>query len=405
MNYKPKKNTPRKKYINNNVYEMAKKRTKEVIKITDEQIVSFSGGKDSLAVLNILEECYRELGITKKIKVTFYDEEVVAPEIIDFVKKIYDSEKYDFRWYCVPLESQKYVLGNTVKYIQWDKNREWVREKPEWSISLDVEGKSEYNMDEITTKDLEGRIAIFLGIRAEESLHRLNTFLSKPHKPYIHKSKNKNIILCKPIYDWEIDDIFTYFCKKDIEYCINYDLQYWNKQELRVATPLVAEGRKSFDKIKTTYNPQFYENIVRVFPEMVLQDRYFKEYDTQSIQMSFLDNYSPDEKGLFKFIDDKLEDETKKQQCISEITKCLKRREKTIKKDELDIFGGYPFRRLFMAVNNGLYKRNIMPYGIDKITKKDFIFEGYTAEEYMEYKNKLKRRYARRRYNKLKEGV
>jgi hypothetical protein len=39
-------------------------------------------------------------------------------------------------WFAVPLASSKYVLGVTHSYIQWDPNRRWVREKPEWAETL-----------------------------------------------------------------------------------------------------------------------------------------------------------------------------------------------------------------------------------------------------------------------------
>lgn len=398
MDYNPHFDTARKKYINANVYEMAKQRLKEIIKITDEQIVSFSGGKDSLAVLNLLEEVYDELNINQKIKVCFFDEEVIPLEVVDFVKKLYDSGKYDFRWYCVTLESQKYVLGNTVKYVQWDKNREWVREKPNWAICKDLDNIAEQDMDTVISEDLKGRIASIRGIRADESLIRTQMILNKPNKPYIGKSKVKRVISCNPIYDWALEDVFLYFYKKGIEYCKNYDRQMWNKQELRVSTALVPEGRENFQLINTTFNPKYYERIIKVFPEMILQKRYYKEYQLNLHTNKYFDNYSHDEEGLFKFIYDTISDEHYLNVCLKEIKQCLNKRKKKIAENKYDILGGYPLRRLFLAVANGQYKKHII--SLKEYKKRDYLFEGYSEIEYMEYRNNLKRKITREQYIK-----
>ena len=79
-----------KQYLDTNVYEEAKKRIKHTIKITDDRIVGFSGGKDSLVLLNLVQEVYNELGLDEKVKVFFLDEEFVPQPVIDFVIDIYN---------------------------------------------------------------------------------------------------------------------------------------------------------------------------------------------------------------------------------------------------------------------------------------------------------------------------
>lgn len=389
MNYNPHYDTKRKHYINNNVYEMAKKRIKEAINISDEQTVSFSGGKDSLAVLKLVEECYEEMGINKKVNVIFFDEELIPFEVYEFVKEMYDSGKYNFKWYCITLESQKFVLGNTVKYIQWDKNREWIRDKPEWAICIDIDNMKEQDMDSIIANEFKGRIISFKGIRANESLIRTQAILNRVNKPYFSKSKSKQVTGCVPIYDWTIEDIFLYFYKNNIKYCKNYDRQLWNKQEFRVSTALVPEGRENFPKVKSTFNPKFYERIIEVFPDMILQSRYYNEYLMNIHNPNRFDNYSHDEDGLYKYINDTVKDDFYLKICLKEITRCLNKRKKDIEKNPIDIMGGYPFRRLFLAVANGQYKRHIM--NLKEYSKQDYLFEGYTANEYMEHRNNLRR--------------
>jgi hypothetical protein len=60
-----------------NVYEAAKQRINHILDIFDNVAVSFSGGKDSLVVLSLVEEVYAERGMDEKVKVVFRDEELI----------------------------------------------------------------------------------------------------------------------------------------------------------------------------------------------------------------------------------------------------------------------------------------------------------------------------------------
>ena len=52
-----------KQYLETNVYEEAKKRIEHTIKVTDDRIVGFSGGKDSLVLLNLIKKVYNNLDL------------------------------------------------------------------------------------------------------------------------------------------------------------------------------------------------------------------------------------------------------------------------------------------------------------------------------------------------------
>ena len=367
-----------KRYLDTDVYEEAKKRIKHTIKITDDRIVGFSGGKDSLVLLNLVQEVYDEMGLDEKVKVFFLDEEFVPQPVIDFVIDIYNSNKYDFRYYAVPLESQKFILNGNEKYIQWDSNREWFREPPSFAIKDKVEGLSEFNLDSYITKNLKGKVAIFRGIRTDESMFRFMTIYgNKTDYPYISKSRtSKRVINSQPIYDWTEKDIFLYFYKNNIKYCKTYDMQMWNDEKLRVATPLVSENRFKFHKFKT-YDENFYQRIIEIFPEFELNSEYYKNID-RTIDLS---KYEPTVKSLMKYIDDNITDD--KNEVKKKILSVLKSREKAIKNGKV-YFGGFPYRYLFKKIYDGSYKKNIMPtifYHLE-----DFLFEGYTEEDFKNYR-------------------
>ena len=377
LDYAPQKDTKHKKYIPKSVYTASKERIKEIINITDDRIVMFSGGKDSLVVLNLVQEVYDELGINEKVKVAFFDEELIPDFVIDFVIDIYKSNKYDFRYYAIPLKSFKHSMGVTEGYVQWDPNREWVRQPPSFAITLNdnPEGLSQYNRDKLVCEGLEGNVAMIKGLRADEGLYRLKSCLNKPHKTYINKTEYKNIISCKPIYDWTEKDVFVYFYKNNINYNENYDKQTWNKQTLRLATPLLPEHRKEWYKLKT-YDPDFYNRIVKIFPEMILQDRYGKEIQKDDN----FEGYEHTIKGLNKYIEDNLTGDDKNL-CKKRIATALKTRINLIQKGEnKNIFASYPLRVLFMYVRNCTFKRSLFP---QKPVLKDYLFEGYTEEDYI----------------------
>lgn len=55
-----------KNYIGINVYEAAYKRCKQLLTSFDDVVVNFSGGKDSLVTLELLDKVRKDLRIEKK---------------------------------------------------------------------------------------------------------------------------------------------------------------------------------------------------------------------------------------------------------------------------------------------------------------------------------------------------
>lgn len=373
-----------KKYLDTNVYEEAKKRIKHTLKVTDNQILGFSGGKDSLTLLNLVQEVYDELGRTDKIKVFFLDEEIVPQSVIDFVTEIYKSGKYDFKWYAVPLESNKHIMGKNYKYIQWDKNREWFREPPSWAITDDnIKGLDEFHLENYITKDLSGKVAIFRGIRTDESFMRfMSIYKNKSKYPFLSKTPYKRVMNSQPIYDWSEQDIFLYFYKNNIKYCPTYDMQMWNDESLRVATPLVSENRYKFDKFKT-YDGDYWDRLVEIFPEMLLNEKYYRDYKN-SVDLT---KWKPTIEDLLRFIDEHMVDDYEKNVAKKRVRQALHQRMTNLKNGR-PYFGGFPYRKIYKDLYNGAYKKKkLMPTII--YYKEDFLFEGYTEEDYNEYKKTL----------------
>lgn len=368
----------KKKYIDSDVYTEAKKRIRHVINTFDNVLVAFSGGKDSLLALCLVEEVYKEMGITEKVKVFFRDEELIPDDVIDFVRSKAESGQYDFRYYAIPLQSSKFILGNTYEYVQWDKDRRWLRQPPEYAIRLPEDEYrvfSQYDADEFICSKEKGRVAIITGIRADESLTRLQSCCVKRNENYINATQSKRIKLVKPIYDWTERDLFVYFCKNDIKYCDIYDHQMWNGQQLRVATPLHAECSKQFAKQKTLY-PKFYEQLIDLFPEMIVQGMYWKEYDRTGIIYEYEHSFD----GIRKYIDDVITDPAQNALAKKRVKNAETIRNNKMKNDEgIENFGGYPVLYVFKSVLAGQYKREFMPKKVP--SPEDIEYENESSED------------------------
>jgi len=353
-----------KKYIDTNVYDEAKKRIHHIYDVFDTIVVMFSGGKDSLAALHLVKEVSDERGLKKPINVVFRDEELIPQEVIDFVDKYRKKDWVNMIWFTVPLASTKYIMSVCHNYIQWDNNRDWVRQKPPFAISLE-DGDSrifdQYTMDGYTSKHFKGKQAFVTGIRASESLMRFRASVSKLNDNYINAVPDKaakNVNLCKPLFDWMEDDVFKYFYDKNIEYCTLYDKQMWGKNALRVSTPLHAETAKRFDNIKKI-TPELYSQVIKIFPEMLHHERYYKEYNTKSVK----EKYAKSFESIRSWIVENLQDKKQLNLAIKQLNTCIVAHRKRPNSYPLDYVLSY-----FMS---GAFKRAILPKAPTKKEKQN----------------------------------
>ena len=358
-------------YEDRNVYEAALDRIDKIYNSHDEVWVSFSGGKDSLAMLKLVEEYFEQEGYTDKINVIFRDEETINTPVREFVLTFVDNPKYNFKYYATQLESEIYILGEKRKYIQWDENRDWVIPKPDCAITL--KGiYDQYKFDKVLFDKKNRRVCTLVGIRADESLIRFSGITNSKVSYLTKNPALKNATLGKPIYDWKEKDIFKYFYDNDIEYCQVYDMQIFNRDSLRVATVLHAEAAKNLHRVKTL-DPILYNNIIRIWPEVEVQARYYKDAvkgNTTKIALLYKEKCNGDYwQAIYRYIEDNITDKYQKNEAMKKVARVRLTRKNNTRPD--NIFGGYPALYVFSKVIGGAYKREIQPTG----DKKDIYYE------------------------------
>lgn len=220
----------KKEYIQQNVYQETLNRLRHIYNTFDKVVVSFSGGKDSTAVLNTALEIAREKN-KLPLEVVFFDEEAIHPTTIDYVKRVSENKDIKLLWYCLEVKHRNACSNEEPFWYTWDKNKKdvWVRELPAEAITEHPKFKKGMSFQEFSPYLYErsnGSVAMLTGIRTQESLRRYQVIASKKNDHYINSvSENgQNQYRCFPIYDWSSEDVWLAVHKFGWDYNKTYDI-------------------------------------------------------------------------------------------------------------------------------------------------------------------------------------
>ena len=251
-----------KTYNNKDVYTAAKERIEYIFDEFEHICVSFSGGKDSGTVLNMCIDEARKR--KRKIGVLFIDLEAFYKKTIEFVERMLENNKdvLEPYWICLPMESPNSLSYLEPTWIWWDKEKEpiWVRPMPKKEYVINEENnpldfyKKNMPFEEFIKHfgnwyGKGEKTATLVGIRTDESLNRFRAIAGTKS---MYKDKNystkvtENVYNFYPIYDWSVEDIWTYNGKFQKDYNKLYDLFYKagvSIHKMRVDEPFGNEAK------------------------------------------------------------------------------------------------------------------------------------------------------------------
>ena len=326
-----------KQYIGRNVLEMARERIHHIYDTHDTPIVLFSGGKDSQVLLHLAWEVAQERGLNFVNAVFQHDEFTISP-IIDTIRHYAAMPWVRMHHLIIPSMSMRYVFNRPFNYRQWDKNRPNIRPIPEYAIRPPASGWDlhwfTHEVEEYQCQWFVGKVAQMNGIRANESRFRWRASVNKLVENYINNPLGyKRSTLCKPLYDWEDNDILKYLHDNKIQYCKIYDWQHFAKMEMRTSPWLHPEKIRHLKKLRQI-DPQFYEGILKIFPDQEVHDRYSEERNDAGTLEKYGNNGLI---GVFDYINDHYTDEAAHKMAMHRLHE-IQQLKKSDRNKELDTY-------------------------------------------------------------------
>lgn len=228
--------------VNKNVLTAAKERIAYTFDNFDKIMCSFSGGKDSSVMFHLVMEEAILRG--RKVGVMLIDFEAQYKATADHAREMFDLYKdhIDLHWICLPIKLRNAVSSYQPTWTCWDETcpNDWVREMPDYPGVVNDQNFYPFFVRRLEFEEFivmfadwyaaGEKLAVFVGIRCDESLNRFRT-IALANKP-THEGKRwttqvlDNVYNIYPIYDWRTKDIWVY--NRQSAKCYNriYDLMH-----------------------------------------------------------------------------------------------------------------------------------------------------------------------------------
>jgi len=276
----------RKKYTGQNVYEALQERLRFLFEEFDNIFVSFSGGKDSGLLLNLVLDFQEKYYPTKRIGVFHQDFEAQYSLTTQYIEETFqrlEGKNVERYWVCLPMATRTAMSNYRMYWYPWDdtKREIWVRPMPKHPYVIHLKNNPittyRYRMHQ---EDLAKQFArwyrishgdrktvCLLGIRANESLQRYSGFINRRYgyqnTCWISK-QFKDVWAASPLYDWTTQDVWHANYLFDYPYNRLYDMFYragLKPEMMRVASPFNDSAKESLNLYRVI-DPEIWAKLV-----------------------------------------------------------------------------------------------------------------------------------------------
>lgn len=248
-------------FLNQDVYGALQERLHFLFKEFDNIYLSFSGGKDSGLLLNLVLDFRNRYYPQRMVGVFHQDFEAQYTVTTEYVERTFDriQDEVEPYWVCLPMATRTALSSYEMYWYPWDdtKRDAWVRPMPQKDYVVNLEHNPittyQYRMHQEDLAKQFGRwyrlshgmkkTVCLLGMRADESLQRYSGFLNKRYgykgECWITK-QFKDVWCASPLYDWSIQDVWHANAVFGYDYNHLYDLYYMaglKVSQMRVASP------------------------------------------------------------------------------------------------------------------------------------------------------------------------
>ena len=274
--------TNKKLEVAESVYELALQRMRLTFARYDHVAVSFSGGKDSTAAMQVALTVARELN-RLPLHVFTYDEEAIPPQTVEYMDRLRQSPEIRFEWFCLPVKHRNACSTKSPFWYCWDDEQQdkWVRSLPEGAIHSTPWFKR--GMETITASKFIlpptlGTVALVMGIRCQESLTRYYSVASKSGFECFTMPQAESPWISKvyPVYDWTLDDVWVAPQKFGWDYNKAYDLMEMQgvpRPMARCSPPFGEQPIRRLHTFKTCW-PELWGKMVDRVPGAATAARY-----------------------------------------------------------------------------------------------------------------------------------
>ncbi|MCI8586186.1 MAG: DUF3440 domain-containing protein [Lachnospiraceae bacterium] len=258
-------------YEQQNVYEALKERLCFLFEEFDNIYISFSGGKDSGLLLNLVLDYRRKYFPWKVVGVFHQDFEAQYTVTTEYVERTFEriKQEAELYWVCLPMATRTALSSYEMYWYPWDDTKQelWVRPMPDKPYVICMEHNPittyRYRMPQedlakqfgrwYRTSHGKKRTVCLLGMRADESLQRYSGFVNKKYgyKEHCWISRQfKDVYCASPLYDWSTEDVWHANAIFRYDYNRLYDLYYMaglKVSQMRVASPFNDYSKDSLN--------------------------------------------------------------------------------------------------------------------------------------------------------------